>query len=130
MIWEEAEGQWQQLSSFNFGVSGALAGLQWVPCKAFLSEVLLCLLHDDGHLLCVTLEGQRVWARDVKKSCSCFCVSPNGSGFVLASHDGEVAFYDSRGIYLRKLSSKVEPYGQDGITGKPPLPWAFVSSRT
>lgn len=116
-IWEEAKGQWNQLSSFRPGIPGALVGLQWVPFGGVPSQISLCLLHDGGHLLCVALEGQQLWSRDVKKACSCFCASPNGTGFVLASNDGEMAFHDSRGIYIRKLGLKAEAAGQEAIKG-------------
>ncbi|CDJ35916.1 WD repeat protein 35, related [Eimeria mitis] len=124
-IWEEAEGKWNQLSSFCLGVPGVLVGLQWVPCGGCSPQMSLCLLHDNGHLVCVTVEGQRLWSRDVKK-CSCFCASPNGTGFVLASNDGEVSLHDSRGIYIRKLGSKVEAAGQ-GVAALAwqPGSWAF-----
>ncbi|CDJ49405.1 hypothetical protein, conserved [Eimeria brunetti] len=113
-IWEEADGQWQQVSSFCLGVPGVLVGLQWVPCGDSSPHMSLCLLHDDGHILCVAIDGQRLWSRDVKKPCSCFCASPNGTGFVLASKDGELAFHDSRGTYTRKLGMKIEA-SEEGI---------------
>lgn len=105
-VWEEAGGKWLRRASFRFGDTKCLVGLLWVSAGSPSSHACLCTLHEDGHLVTGTPDGLRVWSRDVRKPCSRFCIALNGTGFVLATQDGEILLYDSRGMYTRKLSLK------------------------
>ncbi|OEH78086.1 wd repeat-containing protein [Cyclospora cayetanensis] len=114
-VWEEAGGQWQRHSYFSLEASGELVGLTCVSSADFAPQVHICAL-DDGRLLRGTSEGVVLWSRDVKKPCSCFCARPDGSGFALATHDGEILLYDSRGLLIQRRAPRAHDSTTERIT--------------
>ncbi|XP_026190918.1 uncharacterized protein LOC34618801 [Cyclospora cayetanensis] len=60
--------------------------------------------------------GVVLWSRDVKKPCSCFCARPDGSGFALATHDGEILLYDSRGLLIQRRAPRAHDSTTERIT--------------
>ncbi|KAL8274937.1 hypothetical protein Esti_001137 [Eimeria stiedai] len=106
-IWKEADGKWVQGAS-SLGCSSPVIGLNWVFPSAQSPHVSLCSLHEDGRLQSGTTEGFRLWSRTLRKHCVRFCAAANGEGFVVATEDGELLVYDSRGVYGRKLPLKAE----------------------
>lgn len=116
-VWEETREDWHQRSTFYLGCSGELVGIQWVYPSKSPSQVSLCGLHGDGRLLNVTADGLRLWSRDLRKSCSCFAALFNGTGFIIATSEGELQLHDSRGIYMRKITPRTEATKRERITG-------------
>ncbi|KAL8435232.1 hypothetical protein ACSSS7_002621 [Eimeria intestinalis] len=106
-------------------------GLQWVFPSAQSPHVSLCSLHGDGRLQSSTAEGLRLWSRTLRKRCTRFCAAANGGGFVVATEDGELLVYDSRGVYGRKLPLKAETNldWQPGSWGTRPLLVALSTGR-
>ncbi|KAL8443211.1 hypothetical protein Emag_006039 [Eimeria magna] len=114
-IWKEANGKWLQNASSR-GCSSPVIGLQWVFPLAHSPHVSLCSLHEDGRLQSGTAEGLRLWSRTLRKRCMRFCAAVNGGSFVVATEDGELLVYDSRGVYGRKLPLKAEISQCEAVT--------------
>lgn len=117
-VWENTEGKWQRRASFCFGGPGKLVDLLWTSTRGLASQASFCALYEDGHLVNASVEGHRLWSRDIRRACSRFCAVPNGSGFVLATKEGDLLIYDSRGVYLRKLAQKTEAAPGKTVAGK------------
>ncbi|KAL8424733.1 hypothetical protein Efla_001322 [Eimeria flavescens] len=101
-IWRQANGEWTCCAS-SLGGCSCVVGLQWVSPSSHPTHVSLCSLHEDGHLHTGTSEGHRLWSRDMRKRCRRFCATANGAKFVVATEEGELLVYDSRGVYSRRL---------------------------
>lgn len=117
-VWGKTQDKWECRTSFCFGGPGKLLDLLWTSPKGLDSQASFCALYEDGHLVNATVEGHRLWSRDIRKSCSCICAVRNGSGFILATKEGDLLIYDSRGVYLRKLAQKTEETPGNTVVGQ------------
>lgn len=127
-IWEETAAGWRRRACFGVAGSVSVVGLQWLSSGDQSSNPSLFVLDETGRLHSATLEGLRVWSRDLRKPCTCFCVAPNGEAFVLATQDCDLLLYDSRGLYIRKLGLKADTCRGEAITGAEAPPRGFANS--
>lgn len=64
----------------------------------------ICIVYEDGVVIVGTVDGNRIWGREIKASLVAVQWSPGGRSLIFGLGSGEVHVYDSRGNFLSKLS--------------------------
>jgi WD repeat-containing protein 35 len=72
-----------------------------VSCVSWGSDgKKICILYEDGTTIVGTVDGARLWAKDLRTKMRLCQWSPDAKTIMLATDSGEILFYDLFGNYL------------------------------
>lgn len=63
----------------------------------------ICIAYDDGAVIVGSVDGNRLWGKDLNLQLSMLHWSPDGSYIVFASASGDCHTYDSSGNAVAKV---------------------------
>jgi len=75
----------------------------------------ICIAYDDGAVIVGSVDGNRLWGKDLDLQLSLLHWSPDGSYIVFASAAGECHTYDGSGNAV----AKVQLHCNEGYLGEP-----------
>jgi WD repeat-containing protein 35 len=77
---------------------GAVRDMRWTP-----SGDRICIVYDDGAVIIGSVEGSRLWGKELGMVLDMVAWSPDGRLLLFASAAGEVHVYDAAGNAVSRL---------------------------
>ncbi len=62
----------------------------------------ICIAYEDGAVIVGTVDGQRLWGKEVKQQLAFVEWAPDGKSLLFGTTGGEVQVFDTEGIYSHK----------------------------
>lgn len=84
----------------------------------------MCIAYDDGAVIVGSVDGNRLWGKDLSLQLSMLQWSPDGAYIVFASATGECHTYDSSGNAV----AKVQLFCNEGYNGEHNIAWAQLAA--
>ncbi|XP_075255210.1 WD repeat-containing protein 35-like [Convolutriloba macropyga] len=66
---------------------------------------LICIVYEDGGVIVGTVDGNRVWGKELKQSLTHVEWSPDSKHLLFAMASGEVHIYDAQGNFMSKVET-------------------------
>ncbi|KAF4666111.1 WD repeat domain 35 [Perkinsus chesapeaki] len=63
----------------------------------------ICIVYEDGAVIVGTVDGQRLWGKEVKNRLAKVEWLPDSRGLIFCTAQGEVQIYDSEGIFSHRV---------------------------
>mmetsp|Transcript_10684 Transcript_10684/g.30908 ORF Transcript_10684/g.30908 Transcript_10684/m.30908 type:complete len:1031 (+) Transcript_10684:210-3302(+) len=98
IVWMLHRGIWfeEMINNRNRSV---VRDMKWTP-----DGQKICIVYEDGAVIVGTVDGQRLWGREVKTQLAFVEWSPDSKNILFCTLTGEVHVYDNEGIYSHKVA--------------------------
>eukprot|EP00746_Dinoflagellata_sp_MGD_P003051 gnl/MRDRNA2_/MRDRNA2_105954_c0_seq1.p1 gnl/MRDRNA2_/MRDRNA2_105954_c0~~gnl/MRDRNA2_/MRDRNA2_105954_c0_seq1.p1 ORF type:complete len:1217 (-),score=242.16 gnl/MRDRNA2_/MRDRNA2_105954_c0_seq1:227-3877(-) len=83
----------------------------------------ICIAYEDGAVIVGTVDGQRLWGKEIKTQLAFVEWSPDGKNIVFGTLNGEVHVYDNEGTYSHRLVIHCLDSGMEGNVGIAGIDW-------
>jgi len=83
----------------------------------------ICIIYEDGAVIVGTVDGQRLWGKEVKTQLAFVEWSPDGKNILFCTLNGEVHVYDNEGIYSHKVPIYCLDSGTEGTVAIAGIDW-------
>lgn len=82
----------------------------------------ICIIYEDGAIIVGTVDGQRLWGKEVKTQLAFVAWSPDGKSILFCTLNGEVHVYDNEGVYSHRCPIHCLD-GQEGTVAIAGIDW-------
>eukprot|EP00928_Gymnodinium_smaydae_P071095 TRINITY_DN54772_c0_g1_i1.p1 TRINITY_DN54772_c0_g1~~TRINITY_DN54772_c0_g1_i1.p1 ORF type:complete len:1239 (-),score=345.63 TRINITY_DN54772_c0_g1_i1:123-3839(-) len=83
----------------------------------------ICIIYEDGAVIVGTVDGQRLWGKEVKTQLALVEWSPDGKNILFCTLNGEVHVYDNEGIYSHRVPIYCLDSGTEGTVAIVGIDW-------
>lgn len=83
----------------------------------------ICIVYEDGAVIVGTVDGQRLWGKEIKTQLAFVEWSPDGKNILFCTLNGEVHVYDSEGIYSHRVPIYCLDTGTEGTVAIAGIDW-------
>lgn len=83
----------------------------------------ICIIYEDGAVIVGTVDGQRLWGKEVKTQLAFVEWSPDGKNILFCTLNGEVHVYDNDGIYSHRVPIYCLDSGTEGTIAIAGIHW-------
>lgn len=105
IVWILHEDTWYE-EMVNSRSGKPVCSVSWSP-----DGKKVCILYEDGTVIVGTVDGQRLWSKELKMQMQLCQWSPDSKTAMLATTEGDILFYDSFGNYLMRWSNDLVAEG-------------------
>uniref|UniRef100_A0A0G4GH72 Uncharacterized protein n=1 Tax=Chromera velia CCMP2878 TaxID=1169474 RepID=A0A0G4GH72_9ALVE len=98
IVWMLHRGMWLE-EMINNRNKSVVRDMKWTS-----DGNKICIVYEDGAVIVGTVDGQRLWGKELKVSLAKVEWSPDGKCILFATNRGEVHVYDSDGVYSHKVN--------------------------
>ncbi|VVC39444.1 WD40-repeat-containing domain,WD repeat protein 35,WD40/YVTN repeat-like-containing [Cinara cedri] len=110
IVWTLYKGTWQE-EMINNRNKSIVKGMAWNG-----DGEKICIVYEDGAVIVGSVEGSRIWGKELKKlMLTGVQWSPNSKFLLFTIKTGEVHLYDSDGNFLSKLSIACLPVSLNNV---------------
>lgn len=98
IVWMLYKGSWYE-EMINNRNKSVVRGMAWSS-----NGLKICIIYEDGHVIVGSVEGNRIWGKELKGlALTSVQWSPDDKFLLFGSRNGQVHLYDDQGIFLKKL---------------------------
>mmetsp|Transcript_3004 Transcript_3004/g.7686 ORF Transcript_3004/g.7686 Transcript_3004/m.7686 type:complete len:1249 (+) Transcript_3004:101-3847(+) len=83
----------------------------------------ICIVYEDGAVIVGTVDGQRLWGKEIKTQLAFVEWSPDGKNILFCTLNGEVHVYDNEGIYSHRVPIYCLESGTEGTVAIAGIDW-------
>jgi len=83
----------------------------------------ICIVYEDGAVIVGTVDGQRLWGKEIKTQLAFVEWSPDGKNILFCTLNGEVHVYDNEGIYSHRCPIYCLDSGTEGTVAIAGIDW-------
>jgi WD repeat-containing protein 35 len=83
----------------------------------------ICIIYEDGAVIVGTVDGQRLWGKELKPQLAFVEWSPDGKTILFCTMNGEVHVYDNEGIYSHRVQIYCLDNGTEGSVSIAGIDW-------
>ncbi|CAD7934483.1 unnamed protein product [Amoebophrya sp. A120] len=83
----------------------------------------ICIIYEDGAVIVGTVDGQRLWGKELKSQLAMVEWAPDGRNILFGTPNGEIHLYDPEGVYVLKLPCYCLDQGTEGQIPLAGLHW-------
>mmetsp|Transcript_20542 Transcript_20542/g.58181 ORF Transcript_20542/g.58181 Transcript_20542/m.58181 type:complete len:1228 (-) Transcript_20542:92-3775(-) len=83
----------------------------------------ICIIYEDGAVIVGTVDGQRLWGKEIKTQLAFVEWSPDGKNILFCTLNGEVHVYDTEGIYSHRVPIYCLDNGTEGTVAIAGIDW-------
>ena len=83
----------------------------------------ICIVYEDGAVILGTVDGQRLWGKELKQQLALVEWGPDGRNILFGTTNGEVHMYDPDGIYVLKVPVYCLDEGTEGSVPLAGINW-------
>mmetsp|Transcript_12201 Transcript_12201/g.31343 ORF Transcript_12201/g.31343 Transcript_12201/m.31343 type:complete len:1210 (-) Transcript_12201:196-3825(-) len=83
----------------------------------------ICIIYEDGAVIVGTVDGQRLWGKEIKTQLAFVEWSPDGKTILFCTLNGEVHVYDNEGIYSHRVQIYCLDNGTEGTVAIAGIDW-------
>lgn len=83
----------------------------------------ICIIYEDGAVIVGTVDGQRLWGKEIKTQLALLDWSPDGKNILFCTLNGEVHVYDNEGIYSHRVPIYCLDAGTEGTVAIAGIDW-------
>jgi WD repeat-containing protein 35 len=83
----------------------------------------ICIIYEDGAVIVGTVDGQRLWGKEIKTQLALVEWSPDGKNILFCTLGGEVHVYDNEGIYSHRVPIYCLDNGSEGSVAIAGIDW-------
>jgi len=83
----------------------------------------ICIIYEDGAVIVGTVDGQRLWGKEVKTQLAFVEWSPDGKNILFCTLNGEVHVYDNEGTYSHRVPIYCLDPGSEGGVAIAGIDW-------
>jgi WD repeat-containing protein 35 len=99
IVWMLYKGVWYE-EMINNRNRSIVRGMQWNK-----QGQKICIVYDDGAVIVGSVDGNRIWGKDIKNvQLTQVAWSPDSKVILFGTGTGEVLIYDSHGSYNEKMN--------------------------
>ena len=69
----------------------------------------ICIVYEDGAVIVGTVDGQRLWGKELKTQLAFVEWGPDGRNILFGASNGEIHMYDQEGMYLLRVPVSLRP---------------------
>ncbi|EER18071.1 wd-repeat protein, putative, partial [Perkinsus marinus ATCC 50983] len=97
IVWSMNQGAWfeEMVNNRNRSV---VTDMRWSK-----DGQRICIVYEDGAVIVGTVDGQRLWGKEIDKKLSQVEWLPDCKGLIFGTFDGEIQIYDSEGIFSHRV---------------------------
>eukprot|EP00747_Dinoflagellata_sp_TGD_P185914 gnl/TRDRNA2_/TRDRNA2_42708_c0_seq1.p1 gnl/TRDRNA2_/TRDRNA2_42708_c0~~gnl/TRDRNA2_/TRDRNA2_42708_c0_seq1.p1 ORF type:complete len:1239 (+),score=279.59 gnl/TRDRNA2_/TRDRNA2_42708_c0_seq1:153-3869(+) len=88
----------------------------------------ICIIYEDGAVIVGTVDGQRLWGKEIKTQLAFVDWSPDGKNILFCTLQGEVHVYDNEGIYSHRVPIYCLDNGTEGTVAIAGIHWYHGAS--
>jgi len=88
----------------------------------------ICIVYEDGAVIVGTVDGQRLWGKEIKTQLAFVEWSPDGKNILFCTLNGEVHVYDNEGIYSHRVPIYCLDNGTEGTVAIAGIDWYYGCS--
>jgi WD repeat-containing protein 35 len=88
----------------------------------------ICIVYEDGAVIVGTVDGQRLFGKEIKTQLALVEWSPDGKNILFCTLNGEVHVYDNEGIYSHRVPIHCLDSGTEGTVAIAGIDWYDGSS--
>eukprot|EP00927_Polykrikos_kofoidii_P070639 TRINITY_DN67050_c0_g1_i1.p1 TRINITY_DN67050_c0_g1~~TRINITY_DN67050_c0_g1_i1.p1 ORF type:complete len:1238 (+),score=226.96 TRINITY_DN67050_c0_g1_i1:119-3832(+) len=117
IVWMLHRGIWfeEMINNRNRSV---VRDMQWSSdCQK------ICIIYEDGAVIVGTVDGQRLWGKEIKTQLAFVEWSPEGKNILFCTLNGEVHVYDNEGIYSHRVPIYCLDSGTEGTVAIAGIDW-------
>ncbi len=97
IVWMLHKNFWFE-EMINNRNKSTVTDMKWSP-----DGTRICIIYEDGNVILGSVEGSRLWGKELKHKLSLIEWSPDGKLMVFATPEGEVRVYDDNGNPIHQL---------------------------
>ncbi|XP_050432012.1 WD repeat-containing protein 35 [Adelges cooleyi] len=110
IVWTMYKGTWQE-EMINNRNKSIVKGMAWNS-----DGEKICIVYEDGAVIVGSVEGSRIWGKELKKlTLTGVQWSPNSKFLLFTIKTGEVHLYDSDGNFVSKLGITCLPVSLNSV---------------
>jgi len=83
----------------------------------------ICIIYEDGAVIVGTVDGQRLWGKEIKTQLAFVEWSPDGKNILFCTLNGEVHVYDTEGVYSHRVPIYCLDNGTEGSVSIAGIDW-------
>uniref|UniRef100_A0A7S2LS93 Anaphase-promoting complex subunit 4 WD40 domain-containing protein n=1 Tax=Zooxanthella nutricula TaxID=1333877 RepID=A0A7S2LS93_9DINO len=83
----------------------------------------ICIIYEDGAVIVGTVDGQRLWGKEIKTHLAFVEWSPDGKNILFCTLNGEVHVYDTEGVYSHRVPIYCLDNGTEGAVAIAGIDW-------
>jgi len=83
----------------------------------------ICIVYEDGAVILGTVDGQRLWGKEIKTQLAFIEWSPDGKNILFCTLNGEIHVYDNEGIYSHRVMIYCLDQGTEGTVAIAGIDW-------
>ena len=97
IVWMLHKGMWFE-EMINNRNKSTVRGMRWTP-----DGQRICIIYEDGMVIVGSVDGNRLWGKELKTRLAHVCWSPDGRNILFCTLDCEVHVYDASGTFIAPL---------------------------
>ena len=97
IVWMLHKNYWFE-EMINNRNKSVVTDMKWSP-----DGTRICIIYEDGNVILGSVEGSRLWGKELKHKLSLIEWSPDGKLMLFGTPDGEIRVYDNNGNPLHQL---------------------------
>ena len=97
IVWMLHKGMWFE-EMINNRNKSTVRGMKWTP-----DGQRICIIYEDGAVIVGSVDGNRLWGKELKSQLSHVQWSPDGRNILFCTPQCEVHIYDAVGNFIAKL---------------------------
>jgi len=102
IVWMLHRGMWFEEMINNRNIS-TVRDMKWAR-----DGQRICIAYEDGHVIVGSVDGNRLWGKELELELCFLEWSPDGRSLLFATLDHKVQIYDSAGNYIAKLGLRTD----------------------
>jgi WD repeat-containing protein 35 len=83
----------------------------------------ICIVYEDGAVIVGTVDGQRLWGKEIKTQLAFVEWSPDGKNILFCTLNGEVHVHDNEGVYSHRIPIYCLDNGTEGTVAISGIDW-------
>ncbi|CAD7922072.1 unnamed protein product [Amoebophrya sp. A25] len=97
IVWMLHRGIWfeEMINNRNRSV---VKDMKWTP-----DGQKICIIYEDGAVIVGTVDGQRLWGKELKTQLQMVEWAPDGRNILFSTPNGDIHLYDPEGVYVLKI---------------------------
>eukprot|EP00929_Paragymnodinium_shiwhaense_P008039 TRINITY_DN111964_c0_g1_i1.p1 TRINITY_DN111964_c0_g1~~TRINITY_DN111964_c0_g1_i1.p1 ORF type:complete len:1227 (-),score=335.65 TRINITY_DN111964_c0_g1_i1:276-3956(-) len=85
----------------------------------------ICIIYEDGAVIVGTVDGQRLWGKEIKTQLAFVEWSPDGRNILFCTLSGEVHVYDNEGNFSHRVMIHCLDSGTEGTVALAGIHWFY-----